>query len=100
MLLCVYDVPLPPPLDVKRPMGSLFGMALVLAPEGDGPRLSLEWQSGTVAADEPGDAALRRLALGNPAGRALRLLEVLARGDGGVVQVALLDGGLRVSVTA
>ena len=34
LLLCIYDVPLPAPLDARRPTCGLFGAGLVLAPEG------------------------------------------------------------------
>ena len=43
VLLCVYDVPMPAPLDAKRPTEGLFGAAFVLAPEGSGPTLALTW---------------------------------------------------------
>ena len=36
VLLCVYDVPMPAPLDAKRPTDCVFGAAFVLAPEGLG----------------------------------------------------------------
>ncbi len=34
VLLCAYDHPMPPPLDVKRPTIAPFGVALVLSPAG------------------------------------------------------------------
>ena len=137
VLLCLYDVPLPPPLDAKRPTEGMFAAAFVLAPGGKGPRIALDWDGhllplpraeegrgegaiaataelGTVAeqatlsrrrereseAELPLAAELRPVALGNPAARALRLLEVLAQGKGGSFRAGLLDGALRVSVTA
>ncbi len=123
VLLCVYDVPMPSPLDAKRVMGSVFGVALVLAPGGSGPRITVEWRSeadpapleggvdarpasqdGGVAPLPPpasGNAGeeLRLLARTNPAARALPLLQLLARGEFGSLDAALLDGTLRVTVT-
>ena len=131
VLLCVYDVPLPSPLDVKRPMTGPFGVALVLAPDGVGPRVSVGWDANfplplreawqptepciqenqtrdQLACGTPPPGPLpqgegeewRRLAVGNPAARALPLLEMLARGDSGTIRVPLLDGALVVTVTA
>jgi hypothetical protein len=129
VLLCVYDVPLPAPLDVKRPMTGPFGVALVLAPDGAGPRVSVAWDATTMplpsregwqpvrphgqTGDEracgtppPGPLpqgegqAWRLLSTGNPAARALPLLEMLARGESGILRVPILDGALLVTVTA
>jgi hypothetical protein len=100
VLLCVYDVPLPGALGAKRPMDAPFGMALVLTPSGDGPRISLRWSGEAATDDQPHHPALRALAAGNPAARSLRLLETLAQGGSGHFDVALLDGSLAVTVTA
>ena len=99
VLLCVYDVPMPPPLDAKRPVGGVFGAAFVLVPDGDGPRIALQW-SGEAGDSEPLNPALRPMAAGNPAARSLRLLEALAREMNDAFTVALLDGclGVRVSM--
>ncbi len=100
VLLCAYDVPLPSPLHAKRPIGSIFGMALVLTPHGSGPRISVQWRDDPPSRAEPLHPALRGLAAGNPAARSLRLLEALARGGSDAFDVALLDGCLTVTVSA
>jgi hypothetical protein len=40
------------------------------------------------------------LILGNPAARAMPLLEMLARGGSGMLCIPLMDGALLVTVTA
>jgi hypothetical protein len=98
VLLCVYDVPFPAPLDRARPTAGSFGMALVLTPDGPGPRLAARWDAASVPDAEPLLPALRALAAGNPAARAIRLLEALARGLPDAFPVALLDGHMAVEV--
>jgi hypothetical protein len=98
VLLCVYDVPFPPPLDRVRPTAGSFGMALVLAPDGPGPRLTARWDAAAVPDAEPLLPALRPLAAANPAARAIRLLEALARGVPDAFPVSLLDGHLAIEV--
>ena len=100
VLLCVYDMPMPEPLAATRPTASVFGAALVLVPEGRDPRLRLRWDAAPAEHHQPLDPALRPLASGNPAARALRLLEILARGESHRLDVALLDGRLVVEITA
>jgi hypothetical protein len=95
VLLVVYDVPFPTPLDAVRPMGDAFGVALVLAPDGPGPRIAADWRSTPAADTSP---RLDSLAA-NPAAHSLALLESLARG-GGSVALALLDGHLAISLRA
>ena len=99
VLLCVYDHPLPVPLDAVRPVRTVFGAALVLTPEGPGPRLALQWRPEPATRAEPANPTLRALAAGNPAARSLRLLEALARGGSDAFDVALLDGSLAVTLT-
>jgi hypothetical protein len=99
-LLCLYDVPMPPPLNAKRPTASVFGTAFVLAPEGPGPRLSLRWSAQPARHPQPLTAALRPLAAGNAAAQSLRLLEILARCEDATFDAALLDGCLSATVTA
>ena len=98
VLLCVYDVPLPSPLDAARPIGSVFGIALVLVPDGPGPRLSLRWDAAPATRSEPLLPGLRALAASNPAARSLRLLEALARGGSDAFDVPVLDGCLAVTL--
>ena len=100
VLLCVYDVPMPPPLDAKRPIAAPFGAAFVLVPDGAGPAISLRWSAEAAHAAGPLSAALRPLAAGNPAAQSLRLLEALARGGPDHFAVPLLDGHLAVMLTA
>ena len=100
ILLSVYDVPLPAPLDQKRSIGSIFGVALVLVPDGSGPRITLRWDADAATRAEPLNPTLRDLALTNPAARSLRLLESLAKGGSDAFDVALLDGCLGVTITA
>ncbi|MGI4951393.1 MAG: beta-ketoacyl synthase chain length factor [Janthinobacterium lividum] len=99
VLLCCYDHPLPPPLDVLRPTVAAFGAGLVLAPDGDGPvlRVSLERGAAVEAGLPPG---LEALAAGNTAARALPLLAGLARGGGSRHGTAYLEGHLAVSLEA
>lgn len=102
VLLCAYDHPLPVPLDAKRPTGAPFGAALVLVPDlpdaGALARIAVEYRAGAASAGEPRADALRALAAANPAGRALRLLETLARAEAGSCPAPYLDGHLDVQV--
>lgn len=102
VLLCLYDVPLPEPLGRLRPTCAPFGAGLVLAPPGEGGmwrlRVGHDPAPPDPGADLPRDPALHPLARGNPAARALRLLEVLARGGADEVHVPYLDGRLTVAV--
>jgi hypothetical protein len=99
VLLCVYDIPLPPPLHATRPIGSVFGAALVLAPDGPGPQLALRWECAEATASRPLNPALLALAAGNPAARSLRLLEALAQGGPHSFDVPMMDGRLLVDVS-
>ena len=104
VLLVAYDHPLPPPLHAKRPILAPFAAALVLAPP-DQPgwaQLEVEYQAAPARPDEvePALPGLRALALGNPAGQSLRLLEHLARGESGACPAPYLAGHLRVGVLA
>jgi hypothetical protein len=100
VLLVVYDLPFPAPLDAKRPAIAPFATALVLAPPTAGAMAILRLattDAGTpesVLADPPLDA-LRR---GNPAARGLPLLCALAAGRGDTLGLTLPTGMLRVEV--
>jgi hypothetical protein len=100
VLLCLYDVPMPPPLNAKRPTSSVFGAAFVLTPDGPGPRVSVGWSAEPARDPQPLTAALQPLAAGNAAAQSLRLLEILARGEDAVFDAALLDGCLSVTIKA
>jgi hypothetical protein len=103
VLLCVYDHPMPTPLDAKRRLVAPFGVALVLAPA-DGARglggITVRFLPEAPSADAgvPCQPALRALAGGNPAAQSLRLLESLARGTADSHSFAYLDGRLDVAV--
>ena len=102
VLLCAYDHPLPPPLDAKRPTLAPFGAGLVLVPDlstaGAPARINVEYRPGAAPSGEPRAEVLRSLAAGNPAARALRLLEALARGEADSCPAPYLDGHLEVQV--
>lgn len=102
LLLCVYEVPLPAPLDVKHPTEGSFGVGLVLAPAGTPggmARMAVRYNGKAAAPDVlPRSPDLHRLARGNAAARLLRLLETLAREDTDTFSMALLDGRVEVRV--
>jgi len=83
VLLVACDVPYPEPLHAVRPLADSFGVALVLgAGEGAGPGLVLQPIPGESPSGSPTrceDAGLEALRRGNPAARALPLLQALAR---------------------
>jgi hypothetical protein len=92
VLLVACDVPYPEPLHAKRPLPDSFGVALVLAPQGAGPRLAIECSAGeAMRCDDPALEALRATI---PAARALPLLQALA-----APRVVQLDD-LRITVGA
>lgn len=82
VLLTVFDAPFPEPLDSKRHLAASFAVALVLTPR-PGPEskfaMFVSWHHG--ARDDytsPRLPCVYDLFLGNPAARALPLLEVMA----------------------
>jgi hypothetical protein len=98
VLLVAYDATAPAPLAAKRPLAASASVALVLG-RADAPSL------GTLALAVSGGSetscampALEALRTGNPAMRALPLLELVAAGRSG--QVTLLGtGDVRVTVS-
>ena len=105
VLLCVYDAPLPPPLDACRPTSAAFAAAFVLEPEetaGSLARLTAHYEPQPCSHDQeaPRLPALRPLAQGNPAARSLRLLEALALPSADDLAAGLLDGRILISVRA
>jgi hypothetical protein len=98
VLLVVYDATAPQPLAAKRPLALSAGVALIVGPasaSGGLGRLDLEF---TGEAETPcAHAALEQLRSGNPALRALPLLELLAARRAGTV-VARGTGELFVSM--
>lgn len=103
VLLVVYDAPLPAPLDAKRPTRDAFAAGFVLAPGPAGAiaMLDASFSAAPTAAErqEPRLEALRPLCRGNPAARALPLLEAIARSEADVVHAALLDGRVEIGVS-
>lgn len=94
VLLVAYDVPAPEPLWRCRPLAGAFAVAMLLgradAP-GEGITLTLELCRGaTQTALVPPD--LEALRIGNPAARALPLLEAVARRRAGTVILPHLPG--------
>lgn len=82
VLLVAHDEPFPEPLHGVRPMTSVFGVALVLAPA-QSPnslaRLDVQIDPALQAPSRMTDAALDGLRTGNPAARSLPVLAALAR---------------------
>jgi hypothetical protein len=101
-LLCIYEAPLPAPLDAKRPTLVPFGVGLVLAPHAKDTtlaRLSVAYQPGIIGEHSmPSLRELHALARGNPAARLLPLLEALARNLPVTFSLAWLDSSLQVRV--
>ena len=89
--LVLFDAPLPPPLDEKRPLGVPMAFALALSPEcTDSTIAQIDWRVGGDAPSDPttrAGLALKRT--GNPIAAAMPLLEVVALGGGSCV----LDAG-------
>lgn len=96
VLLLAYDMPPPPTLSPCRPLLAPFALALRLEPEesvASSPLARLEIMPGT-GQEEPDTMAseeLEALRLGNPAARALPLLQRLARQSAGRVVLPGLD---------
>jgi hypothetical protein len=101
VLMCVYDVPFPPPLNAHRPGAGTFGAGLVLAPTGprELARLRLEWrpEPAPIGSEAPRND-LHGLAWSNPAARILRLLESIASRRPDHLALTSLDGHLAIDV--
>ncbi len=83
VLLVVYDLPFPEPLNAKRPMSSAFATALLLTgtPTAAGlGSLEIRFEAGDARATPMSDPALEALRGDNPAARALPLLAALVQG--------------------
>lgn len=104
VLLCAYDLPLPPPLCEKRRTTVPFAAGLVLAPTSSAVRplveLGLEFVADAPAIEDeaPSTAQLAALALANPAARSLRLLQAIAGGAPARLSAGLLDGRIEIDV--
>jgi hypothetical protein len=98
VLLVAYDATAPQPLAAKRPLALSAGVALIIGPAqaaGLG-RLGVELAGDTET--RCADAALEQLRLGNPALRALPLLELLAARRAGTA-ILRGTGDMHVTVT-
>ena len=92
--LIAYDVPYPAPLFAVRPVGAVFGAALVLSPvptPASFARLDLALQPGAAAASPAAIPALEELRPTTPAARCLPLLAALASGMAANVTLGYLD---------
>jgi hypothetical protein len=103
VMLCVYDAPFPEPLARVRPIPAPFAVGLVLVPEPNGRelmRIDIGYRAAPSdpAIEAPLQPALHALWRGNPACRALRLLEHIARAEAGVGSAGLLDGRVDISM--
>jgi hypothetical protein len=81
VLLVVYDLPYPVPLDAARPIIGVFGAAMVLSAQPTArslAALSMTFARHDAPATTMADPALEMLRTGNPAARALPLLSALA----------------------
>jgi hypothetical protein len=94
VLLVAYDAVAPAPLLAKRPLTVAASVALILGPAVEGSPRSVSIGIGADAETQC-VGALESLRLGNPALRALPLLELIARGAPGEVGLRG-TGGLRV----
>ena len=103
VVMIAYDLPYPGALHGVRPIAAPFGVALVLAPSSNKKaiaRLDLSVEAGHGPETIMNDTALESLRAGNPAARALPLLQQLALNTAGsVVLETSSRGRLVVSVT-
>jgi hypothetical protein len=97
VLLISYDMPYPATLNAVRPIGSIFGTALVLAPE-PGTRslatLTLSFGPSEAAETTLSAASLEELRANNPSARALPLLIAIAEGAQRKVTLRMMAGNL------
>jgi hypothetical protein len=89
-LLVAYDVPGPTPLLEKRPVQNQVGMGLILTPKRTANTLArLSTKPISSAATPMNESALEVMRSGNPAARALPLLQLLAYGRSGSIALSL-----------
>lgn len=99
--LVLYDVPLPPPLDDKRPLGIPLGAGFALAPHPGADTLaSLTLSVCDEGTTEPKHTVAQAIrATGNPVAAVMHLLETLAAQTPSHVVLGLHGGrGLRMDV--
>ncbi|MBN3793105.1 beta-ketoacyl synthase chain length factor, partial [Burkholderia sp. Ac-20353] len=99
-LLIAYDTDYPEPLRAMRPIIDAFGVALVLAPDPGAAALArIDVQLTDAPATTLASPELEALRTGNPAARALPLLDALAaRRSTSVVLDYLADTRVRVDI--
>jgi len=86
VLLVVYDAPAPQPLAAKRPLAVSAGVAMIVGPVPSPSALgSLALEFVDLPESRCANPALETLRAGNPALRALPLLELIAAGRAGAV---------------
>lgn len=99
-LFAAYDTVAPPPLLAKRPITSVFGVALVLTAQRSARTLAaLDLSLATAAESVLDEVALETLRRSNPAARGLPLLQLLARRQAGAVVLPSPGGALRVTLS-
>ena len=102
ILVCVHDTPIPGPMAEKRPILAPFAACLVLTPEPCARTIAcigVTYEPTRRVAEEGTMlASLLPLALGNPAARALPLLELLARRQPGRTRARLQHGAITIDV--
>ncbi len=99
VLLCLYDVPMPAPLDAKRPTEALFGAAFVLVPEGSGRSVGTRLARPGRSISSCGRGRPRHLlAATQPRCSLPRACCRRSPSGGGTFDAPLLDGHLRVTV--
>lgn len=104
VLLCVYDIPHPPPLGDAVPVAMPFGVAFVLVPEGS---KAVAAQAELASSDEelpvtrPGGTFWPDYFDSNPAARSIPVLECLAGRDGAAGRLICVGrvGGNYITVT-
>ena len=102
--LVFYDVPLPEPLNAKRPLGIPLGAGLALSPDpGSTTKAVIDVELSDAPVTIPqSDVSLALAAAGNPVADILPLMERIAHGTMGETVIGLHGGGalcLRVSPT-
>jgi len=93
VLLVAYDYPPPARLTDKRQITAPFAVALLLMQEAHGPALKIELDR-SVGESTLTDSSLESLRLANPAARSLPLMQLLAAGQGGEVNLPYMNDQL------
>ena len=98
VLLVTYDHPASFPLSASVPVAIAFAVALVIQVDNDNPTLNLDLGDGEpTILDNP---ELERIRLGNPAARALPLLQAIAEGAASRIFIPYLNQQLILDLVA